>query len=267
MFKKLTWLLKRHPFLYRTRFKLLSKQVTEKDIDNCNYNNDNPKNKIPAIYWEKNREIFHSGMPTSDFEKVKTISIWLQDNVKGGPGLSQPSDTALKMMLKGEGGVCSDFAQVFNNFCVINDIKVREWGTTRIPFTKEFGGHSFNEVFIAEWNQWMMIDVYYCLWFKDLENNKLSTLGYFKSQRLNVIVNAEMYYPNKRLESKTLERNYYKSGLLPFVICRYDNKNYDILLKNTRSWLPVFISHFLMVVIGKTYHYRFPLDNPSSLYR
>ena len=44
------------------------------------------------------------------------------------PGLSVPSEEALKIMLAGKGGVCSDMVQIFNNFCVINDIKVREWG-------------------------------------------------------------------------------------------------------------------------------------------
>lgn len=267
MIKKLTWLLKRHPFLYRTRFKLLSKQVDENHLEDCSYNQLNPVEEIPDLFKEKNKEIVNANSRKSDLDIVKAISIWMQDNIKGGPGLSEASDVALNMMLNGEGGVCSDFAQIFNNFCVINKIKVREWGTTRIPFSVDFGGHSFNEVYIKELNKWVMVDVYYCLFFKSETSDYLSTLEFFKLQREGVSVTPYLFYANDRIEPNTFVRNYLKPGLLPFLICGYSNKRYDKLLRQTRSWLPIFASHFFMVLIGRSYHYRFALDNPKQLYK
>jgi hypothetical protein len=40
----------------------------------------------------------------------------LRNNIKGGTGLGKSSKPPLQKMINGEGGVCSDFAQVYNNF-------------------------------------------------------------------------------------------------------------------------------------------------------
>ncbi len=45
-------------------------------------------------------------------------------------------------MINGEGGVCSDFSQIYSNFCVINDIKVKEWGLKNLSNDSSVsGGH------------------------------------------------------------------------------------------------------------------------------
>ena len=136
IFKKILWTLKRHPFLYLARFRLLSKNSNLNEIKGITYNFVNNKEDIPKHFEEINSIIFEDGKPDSDLDLVKKLCSWLQNNIKGGKGLSYPSEEALKIMLAGKGGVCSDMVQVFNNFCVINDIKVREWGVTRAPFNK-----------------------------------------------------------------------------------------------------------------------------------
>src|SRR5690606_16720955 len=104
------------------------------DIEALSYNVYNLKSDIPTYFHEINAQIFSSVKPDNVFDIVITISTWLQQNIKGGPGLSYASDVTLKKMLDGDGGVCSDRVQIFNNFCVLNDVQVREWGVTSMPF-------------------------------------------------------------------------------------------------------------------------------------
>src|SRR5690606_5227583 len=140
IFKKILWAFKRHPFLYKSRFKILSKNSAISEIASYSYNLMNSKNDIPQYFHEINQQIFPNGTPTSDLECIQVLSKWLITNIEGGPGLSLSSEEALKTMLVGKGGVCSDMAQIFNNFCVLNDIRVREWGITRSPYTETYGG-------------------------------------------------------------------------------------------------------------------------------
>ena len=150
LLKKLRWTLKRHPFLYMTRFRLLSKNSNVDAISSISYNSWNKKEDIPSSFYDINAKIFQEGKPNSDFALIKQLTSWLCEHTRVGPGLSEPSAKALETMLYGKGGVCSHMVQIFNNFCVINDIQVREWGTTSAPFSRANGGHSFNEVYISD---------------------------------------------------------------------------------------------------------------------
>ncbi|MDO6597702.1 transglutaminase-like domain-containing protein [Oceanihabitans sp. 2_MG-2023] len=264
--KKVSWFFKRHHFLYITRFKLLSKNASLTGIENCSYNQYNLIKDIPNSFKEVNTIVFNAKKATTDFELVKQLSIWLQNNIKGGPGLSEPSDTALQIMLAGKGGVCSDMAQIFNNFCVVNDIKVREWGTTRAPFNKEFGGHSFNEIYSREWNKWILIDVYNSLLFYNLEKKPLSVIELFQLIRTNKEVKFETFNPLKPIELASVKRNYLETNTIPFLICNYSNKTYDTYLRFFRPYLPVFIIHFILFLFRKSYHYRFPIDNYKKMF-
>jgi len=264
-FKKILWTFKRHPFLYTSRFKLLSKNSDINEIQAYAYNYVNSKNEIPKLFYEINDLIFSDGRPTSDFDLVKKLVKWLVENIKGGSGLSLPSEVALKIMLAGQGGVCSDMAQIFNNFCVINDIKVREWGSTRAPFEKEYGGHSYNEVFIKELNKWVMVDVFYGIMFY-YNDKPLSVIEYYQLFRDGKKVYCESFiHPVKSYES-VFSRNYLNPNTVPFLICNYSNKTYDRFLNYSRPYLPVFMIHFLLFLLNKSYHYRFPLNNYKEIF-
>lgn len=267
IFKKILWSIKRHPFLYLTRFKLLSKNSSITGIDQDSYNSVNPKEDIPKYFYEINEQIFKEGKAKNDLDIIKQISIWLYKNIKGGPGLSVPSEEALKIMIEGKGGVCSDMAQIFNNFCVINDITVREWGSTHSPFNKEYGGHSFNEVFCKELGKWVLIDVYYCVLFYSNNNTSpLSVIELYQTIRNDKKVEFITFNNLKELDKENIENIYLYPGTTPFLICNYSNKVYDNFLRYTRPYIPVFISHFFVYLIGKSYHYRFPLDNYKKLF-
>ncbi|MDG5492227.1 transglutaminase-like domain-containing protein [Psychroserpens sp. SPM9] len=262
--KKISWVFKRHPFLYIARFKLLSKNSNIKDIDQYTYNQINQKADIPKYFNEVNTVIFKDVKPQTDLDLIKHLSSWLQNNIKGGPGLSEPSDAALKIMLSGKGGVCSDMAQVFNNFCVINDLKVREWGNTRAPFDKNYGGHSYNEVYCKELNKWILIDVYSCVLFY-YNDNPLSVIDLYELIRKNEKVSFKSFNFKKEINEKNIIKNYLNPDTVPFLICNYSNKTYDKVLRKFRPRVPVFIVHFGLFVLGKSYHYRFPLDDYKQI--
>ena len=265
IFKKISWFFKRHPFLYKARFKLLSKNSDISDIKHHTYNKTNDKKDIPKYFYEINDVIFKDFKPQTDLELIKHLSVWLQDNIKGGPGLSEPSDEALRIMLSGKGGVCSDIAQVFNNFCVINDIKVREWGNTRAPFSTDYGGHSFNEVYIKHLGKWILIDVSCSLLFY-FEDSELSVIELYQLVREDKQVVFNSFNSNQSFDEKNIQRNYLNPTISPFLICDYSNKVYDAYLKLFRPHVPVFIIHFIIFLFGKSYHYRFPIDNYKKIF-
>lgn len=263
--KKIIWYFKRHPILYLTRFRLLSRNSRPEEVSTYSFNQLNKKEDIPNYFYEINEVIFFGGAFDSDFENVKKLAKWLHSHIPGGSGLSEPSDGALKLMLKGQGGVCSDMAQIFNNFCVINDLQVREWGTTRAPFDLSYGGHAFNEVFCRDLNQWVLVDVYHSLLFYDEVNRPLSALDLFERLRKGLQVRHEVFGVYGRFEAGSVERNFLNPHTVPFLICNYSNKTYDWFLGHFRKVLPVFVIHFVIFIMGKGYHYRFPIDNYKSV--
>ena len=265
-FKKLRWVIKRHPFLYVMRFRLLSKNSNLEKIADENYNKINESSNIPQNYLDVNQRIFETKTNLTDLEKVIKLSIWLKQNIKGGSGLSEPSDKALNTMISGLGGVCSDMAQIFNNFCVINNIKVREWGTTSAPFNKKFGGHSFNEVFISELDKWVLIDVSYNIFFYSDSDTPLSVVEMFMKKRLNRKVTYKSFNDSFEVADENIYKNYLNKFTVPFLICGYRNATYDWYLKKARPFLPIFAIHFFILLTGKSYYYQFPLDNYRRIF-
>ena len=211
-FKKISWIFKRHPFLYMARFKLLSKNSNVSEIASFSYNSKNSKDDIPKLFFEINEKIFKEFEPSSQLERVKYLSTWLHNNIKGGPGLSEPSEIALSTMLAGKGGVCSDMAQIFNNFCVINDIEVREWGNTRAPFDKDYGGHSFNEIYLADQGKWVLIDVSSSLMFYH-QNELLSVVELYDLLRSKKEIQFESFNDQKQLDEKSIKRKEFLSWI------------------------------------------------------
>lgn len=266
LFKKLRWTLKRHPFLYLTRFRLLSKNSDAHAISSISYNDWNKKEAIPNYFYDINIKVFQEGKPDSDLDTAKHLSLWLCAHTKVGPGLSEPSAKALETMLYGNGGVCSDMAQIFNNFCVINDLQVREWGTTSAPFSRANGGHSFNEVYIKDLKKWVLIDPSWGGLFYNEQNQPLSVLELYELSRTGQTVNFRSFIAGKVIKLEQVTKNYLNSDVTPFLICAYRNKTYDRYLKLARPYLPVFMIHFLVYLSGKSYYYKFPIDDYKKIF-
>lgn len=265
--KKIVWIFKRHPLLYYTRFKLLSRNYNISDAFDSTYNKFNSKAEIPSCFYEVNTEIFKNGKPNNDLEVVIQLATWLRKHIKGGSGLSEASDIALKKMLAGKGGVCSDMVQIFNNFCVLNDIQVREWGITSIPFDRTYGGHSFNEVYLKSVGRWVLVDVSKCLFFYSAQYSlPLSTIELFNLLDQGIAVHPQVFYETKHASEKSIQKNYLRSQSAPFLVCNYRNKLYDTYLKLFKKYLPIFVIHFLIFLRRKSYHYQFPNHDFKELF-
>lgn len=264
--KKIHWTLKRHPFLYMTRFRLLSKNSSATAIASISYNDWNKKDDVPSNFYKINSRIFQQSKPDTDLEVIKQLVSWLNKHTRVGPGLSEPSDKALEIMVNGKGGVCSDLVQIFNNFCVINDIKVREWGTTSAPFNRENGGHSFNELFIKELKKWILIDPSWGMLFYNKQDEALSVLELYQLSRRGEVIGYRSFVDGKVIEDEQVTKNYLNPDVTPFLICDYRNKIYDRFLKTWRPHIPVFLIHFMIYAMGKSYHYKFPMDDYKKIF-
>lgn len=261
MIKSLKWYLRRHSLLYKIRFSLVSKKVTDKEIEQFCYNDINSKNQIPEIYFDINKSIFPIlNHDRTDFKKAKKIAKWLRNNIKGGPGLGRSSTTTLQKMINNEGGVCSDLSQVYNNFCVINDLKVKEWGLkidSKDPKVK--GGHSFNEIYSKEFQKWILIDVSKSIYFY-LSNRKipLSVFEYMSLKKENKEIRIGSFNKKIKIEKKRIKALYFNSTSFPFIITHYSNKTYDFFLDKL-YFLPESIVHGIVFVTGKSYAFEFPI--------
>ena len=51
-----------------------------------------------------------------------------------------------------------------------------------------------------------------------------------------------------------------------FLICNYKNDVYDSYLTNLRPYLPIFVIHFIVYMLGRSYHYRFPIDDYKAIF-
>ena len=260
MNKSLIWYLRRHPILYKIRFRLLSKNASMNHIENFCYNHINKTADIPQIYFELNPFIFEkTKVALSDLDKAKQIAIWLRNNCKGGPGLGKSSTLALRKMIDGKGGVCSDFSQVFNNFCVINNLKVKEWGLkiqSNDPSIK--GGHSFNEIYSKEFQKWILIDVSKSILFHPINPTvPLSVFDLIQSKKENKEIYFSSFNVKNTMDCKRITALYLTSNSSPFVITNYCNKTYDSCL-DALKFLPEPIIHGLLFLIGKSYFFEFP---------
>lgn len=259
MSRSFIWYFRRHPLLYKIRFRLLSKRSSSDCIERFSYNDINKKTDIPKIYHELNSLIFNQlQSEPQDLNKAKHIAAWLRNNIKGGPGLGKSSATALRKMMDGEGGVCSDFSQVFNNFCVINDLKVKEWGLKILSNdTAISGGHAFNEVYSKELQKWVLIDVSKSILFYDGNQGiPLSVFEIVQLKKDNKKISFSSFNDQIITENKRINDLYVTSDFSAFVITNYSNKIYDSYL-NKLTFLPESIIHGLLFVMGKSYTFEF----------
>ncbi len=257
--KTIRHLLIRPSFLYKLRFKLLSKFETKDGINQLYYNAWNPISEIPKCFFELNSKIFPKpNTVLSDVEKVDTIARWMITNIKRGRGLGLSSEDMVKIMTLEKGGVCSDFAQVFNNLCVINDIKVKEWGFKSISKKKGIrGGHSFNEFYSKELDKWILIDTYKCiLFYKENNDIPLAVFELFDTLKENKKVIFKNIEPSYATDPIRVKEVYLSSNSVPFLISNFHNKTYDYYLKKFK-FLPVFFTHGFIYLLGKSYTFLF----------
>lgn len=255
--------IRRHPLLYFTRYAFVSKngmyQYTE---DMCRFDEFHTAASVPDYFFKINQKIPLD--PHSDeLEMAKQIGVYLRNACKPGPAIGLSPENTLKKMLHGEGGVCSDFSEIFNLFCLINNIKVKEWGCID-KFYKSKYGHSFNEIYSSALKKWVAIDIHKGILFTDENKKYLSGIELFKYLRAGnpLIVQQYSDYSSPMPDRLNL---IYSSSSIPFLI---DNKNYDYvsnyMRKHEHKYYKLLIDTWVFLK-KKNPKFIFVLDNYKEL--
>ena len=254
-------MLKRHSSLYIARFAIVSRNCKSDENQLPTFNDCNRKEDIPPLFLEINKNI--SLQPQMDeYDKAIAITVYLRKHIKGGPGLGLSSDKALQLMLDGKGGVCSDHAQIFNIFCLLNDIKIREWGIVE-KLCKPCYGHSINEIYSTKYQKWILIDSGKSLCFSSGEGEPpFSVIELFSQLRMGKPLH---FFSVCRLGTNLKRINFtYSSQTIPFLITNYVNKDYDYYFNMFQDRLPSFAINALLILLRKNYRFLFVIDDYKS---
>lgn len=258
---KIKWVLKRHPLLYYTRFALIAKNHKAPISTLPIFSDWNKKEDVHPLFYEVNSKI-NLDPNADELDKALAIATYLRLNIKGGRGLGLSSNKTLELMLAGKGGVCSDFSQIFNLFCLINDIKGREWGSVEKFYNPEHG-HTFNEIYSTNLGKYILIDVKKSIRFEDEQQNPLGAVELFmhlKNGGQIKHIHFSPYICNKIGNVRYI----YSKGTIAFVISNYDNKVYDEYLNKYQDQFPSFLINAMLIILRKNYNLLFVLDDYRS---
>lgn len=258
--KKITSIFLRHPLLYYLRYSIISRNAKGPAVENIGCFNDcNKLEHLPKLFFEVNAKInIDASLP--EFEKAIIIATFLRTSISGGRGLGLSSENTLTKMLADKGGVCSDFSQIFNIFCMINAIKVKEWGCIDRFYKTQFG-HSFNEFYDSKLQKWIAIDIHKGILFQNRkEKTFYSVMELFGSLRAGETLQCHFFsdYVPPKLERISFV---YCEKTIPFVISNYCNKSNDLYIKCFQKILPPFAINALLILTGKNPNFIFVLDN------
>lgn len=254
MLQKLGNLLRRHPFLYRVRFVLISNFADEEFFDNEYSDRYCQKGRIPDEFFDviSLMNVEKDGT----FESAKKIAFDLSHGHRRGRGLGCDSVTALKLIYDSKAGVCSDYSQVFLALCAAAGIRVREWGINK-DFLSGFG-HAFNEIHSTEHNKWVFIDAYRSIYAVDKDSG--APLGVTEIVDLTaskVSERIEFHYIDVDLqneESISHSDLYLNADNIFFSM----SNNYIFEQDKFLKWiniLPLLLLHVLMLVSGSYQSY------------
>jgi hypothetical protein len=250
-------LLRRAPVFFPIRFFLILTKPDKKVLEEENYNAYNPKQDIPAPFYTENEKMNVQGAIT--FDRALYMAKYLKGNYPGGTkSLGYSSTKILHTLQTLPEGTCGDYSQVFINFCILNDIKIREWGVHDAVY-KNKKGHVFNEVFLPEENRWMCIDLHFAIYFRDKSNGQALSMA-------DIIVKTADYKENDieivhflPVKDSHEGREYIKSfyfgrDYLYFIVTHYRIKKMDTALDGGGK-LPIPLIHLLLIFKGQYYKY------------
>jgi hypothetical protein len=261
--KKIKKKMLRHPWLYSARYMLISKNnPTVYSDDLARFDQFNDLSVIPELFFKINPQI--NLQPQADeLEKAKQIGQFLRSNAKPGPAIGLSPETTLKKMLDGQGGVCSDFSEMLNLFCLMHNIPVKEWGCVDQLYQTQFG-HSFNEIYSNALKKWVAIDIHKGILFKDAVGNYLSTIELFRSLRAGSDLNLEHYSDYRSPKTERLPF-VYAAYTIPFLV---DNRNFKFISncfrKNEKKYPKLLIDSWI-ILNRKNQKFIFILDNYKKL--
>ena len=251
-------MIKRHPVLYYIRYFLLSQNISKKvSVDDVGcFNNINDVKDVPQLFFEVNHEMRLTG--ADEFEKAQEIAVFLRSRTPVGPAQSKSSGRTLEGMLYGKGGVCSDFSQVFNIFCLINNIRVKEWNCVDTLYGARFG-HTFNEIYSSALQKWVAIDTHKGFYFTGDDDTPLSAIETFT--RLRQVKKVDfVYFSEYRPPKPERLPMVYSASTIPFIISNYRISVNDQYLSKFEK-MPSLVSSLAMIFTGKNHRFTFVLDD------
>ncbi len=249
--------LRQAQLFFPVRFFLVLTIPSKKVLEEENYNSYNHKKDIPKIFYTENEKMQVVGNTT--FERVLHIATYLKGKYGGGTkNLGYSSEKTLHTLQTQPEGTCGDYSQVFILFCILNDIKVREWGVHDKVY-KNTIGHVFNEVYLPEQNQWMCIDLHFAIYFKDtITQQALSMPDIIKrtAESKEETIEIAHFLPIKNsAEGRAYIKSiYFRRTHLFFLITHYQNKKMDDAL-NRFSKLPIPLVHLWLIFRRHYYKY------------
>ncbi len=260
-------LLRRAPVFFPIRFFLILTKADKKILENENYNAYNPKQDIPEPFYTENEKMQVQGNTT--FERALHIAKYLKGNYPGGTkNLGYSSAKTLQILQTLPEGTCGDYSQVFINFCILNDIKVREWGVHDTVYKNKIG-HVFNEVFLPEENRWMCIDLHFAIYFKDKPNGQTLSMSEIISKTADSKedeIEIVHFLPVKDSDEgrEYIKSIYFGGTYLFFIVTRYFIKKMDDALDNGGR-LPIPLIHLLLIVKRRYYKYMLVFSHKTEV--
>lgn len=250
-------LLRRAPVFFPIRFFLILMKPDKKVLEEENYNAYNPKQDIPEPFYTENKKMQVQGETT--FERALYMAKYLKGNYPGGTkNLGYSSAKTLHTLQTLPEGTCGDYSQVFINFCILNDIKVREWGVHDAVYKNKIG-HVFNEVFLPEENRWVCIDLHFAIYFRDKNNRRVLSMSEIiaktadsKEDEIEIIHFLPIKDSNEGREY--IKSIYFGRTYLFFIVTRYLIKKMDNALDNGGR-LPIPLIHLLLIFKRQYYKY------------
>jgi hypothetical protein len=265
-YKKLQYLLKRHPFFHFFRCLLIVRKPSHKIFTDECINHYNSKASIPASFLKENANIDLSGK--GSFQKAIAIASYMRATYAGGRGLGYPSAETLQITKDNMGGVCSDFSQLMINFCILNNIPVREWGVSERIYGSF--GHVFNEVYCDQLNKWVLIDAGKFLYFVHQQTKQpLSTIEYIDlltagNGDLVVPINIFTGLEDMAIKENTLVyKTYFNKNHVFFLVSNYNIRLFDKALRFHNTF-PLPMLHFALISIGAYYKYHFYINEHNA---
>lgn len=266
MLSSLKKLLRRAPIFFPIRFWLVLTQPSKKVLEEENYNSYNRKEDIPQAFYTENEKMKVVG--NTIFDRALHIATYLKGNYPGGTkNLGYSSERTLYTLQTKPEGTCGDYSQVFILFCILNDIKVREWGVHDKVY-KNTVGHVFNEVYLPEQNQWMCIDLHFAIYFKDKATQQVLSMPDVikrtaEGQEESIEIVHFLPVKDSGEGRDTVKKNYFGKTHLFFLITKYHNKKMDDEL-NRFSKLPIPLVHLWLIFTGRYYKYMLVFSHKTE---
>lgn len=249
----------RLPVAYLIRYALMSENVKMNESDELGcFNKYNSVSSVPQLYFEVNNKI-NLNPDDDEYEKAIQIGKYLRANIKGGRGLGLSSKKALEKMITNEGGVCSDFSQIFNSFCLINNIKVREWGCIDRLYKAQYG-HTFNEIYSSKRKKWIAIDIHKAIVFTDKEDILLSAFELFSTLRSGNPVEF-LHYSDYISRDQARTPKVYAPTTIPFIISNEKSAESERYFEKYEETLTPIVINIMVLLGRKGQKFLFVMDN------